>query len=147
MSCKIFETKLLSYLDGEVDSTLRAQIEAHLSSCHKCQEELYLLQRAYSIIDNEKQSIQTNPFLNSKVWEKLKQENEKLQIPIIPLRKFAFTTIAAAGLAIGLVIGSMISRTNYQMANSASETEWEQLADEYFPNETFSPYEQLPTNE
>lgn len=147
MSCKIFETKLLSYLDGEVDSTLRAKLETHLSSCRKCQEKLYLLQRVYSIIDNEKQNIQTNPFLNSKVWENLKQENEKLNIPIIPLRKFALTTIAAAGLAIGLVIGSMISTTNNQMASSSSETEWDQLADEYFPNETFSPYEQLPTNE
>jgi anti-sigma factor RsiW len=138
--------KLLSYLDGELDSATRTQLEDHLSSCHECRSSLSLLQRAYGIIDIDKKTLVTNPFLSARVWEKLQLENEVLRTPLFPLPKLAFTSIVAAGLALGIVLGSLVGNNN-NFSSTAPTTEWDQLADDYFPSETFSLYEQSTTNE
>ncbi|MBT4512659.1 MAG: DUF4349 domain-containing protein [Chloroflexi bacterium] len=40
MKCSEFDQLLVAYLDGEVLSVERAEIEAHLSICHRCRAEL-----------------------------------------------------------------------------------------------------------
>lgn len=40
MQCRKVQTRLSSYLDDELDSTLRRSIENHLNQCAKCSEEL-----------------------------------------------------------------------------------------------------------
>ena len=36
VSCEEVRRSLSSFIDGEVDSQLRAEIEAHLKMCHRC---------------------------------------------------------------------------------------------------------------
>ena len=43
MKCKDINKSLTAYLDEEVTSEERSQMEAHLASCEKCQEEMRLL--------------------------------------------------------------------------------------------------------
>ena len=39
-NCRKIQQELSAYLDGELTSSLRAEVEAHLLSCARCQQEL-----------------------------------------------------------------------------------------------------------
>ena len=43
-------SRLSAYLDGQLDSDLRVQVEAHLSQCGSCREELAALRRTGEVL-------------------------------------------------------------------------------------------------
>ncbi len=141
MSCKLSNINLLNYIDGDLDTEAQAKVKEHLENCLECQENFAHLKSIYGIIELEKQAINPNPFLSSRIWEIVNQQHA----PIIPLRRFTIATIAAAGLVIGIVIGSLFN-SNTNISTTSSQA-WEQLADDYFPGDSFSPYENLPENQ
>lgn len=143
MSCKLTNNNLLNYIDGNLDTPSQQKVKEHLESCLECHEKFVHLKSIYGLIEIEKQTVIPNPFLSSRIWEKVNQVN----VPIIPLRRFTIATIAAAGLAIGIVIGSLFNTTNKFSISSTSNQTWEQLADDYFPGDSFSPYENIPQNQ
>lgn len=143
MSCKLSNINLLNYIDGDLDTETQATVKEHLENCLDCQENLAHLKSIYGIIELEKQAINPNPFLSSRIWEKVNQQ----YVPIIPLRRYTIATIAAAGLTIGIVIGSLFNSTSSISVSTTSQQAWEQLADDYFPGDSFSPYENIPQNQ
>jgi anti-sigma factor RsiW len=143
MSCKLSNSNLLNYIDGDLDTANQQMVKEHLENCLECHEKLVQLKSMYGIIEIEKQALTPNPFLSSRIWEKVNQVN----VPIIPLRRFTIATIAAAGLTIGIVIGSLFYSTSNVNGTTYSEQAWQQLADDYFPGDSFSPYENIPQNQ
>ena len=145
MSCKNKNINLIGYLDGELTPEQKQKVESHLASCQDCQNLLYTLKQTYGIIEQEKEQYQANPYLANKIWNKLQDNSNRVAAPIIPLRRTAIASIAAAGIAFGIAIGSLLN-SSLTNVNDASSNEWTQLADEYFPSDVFSPYEDLLDN-
>jgi anti-sigma factor RsiW len=144
MKCKESNINLLSYLDGELDREKHDRLEQHLASCEQCQKALENVKHIYTGIEQEKEEYQPNPYLAAKVWDAL-HSKKSINVPIIPLRRTTIVTIAAAGIAFGIAIGSLFS-ASLSNADGNTQNQWSQLADEYFPSDVFSPYENLDDN-
>lgn len=147
MNCKEAHKNLLSFLDGELQGEKQLAMEQHLSSCKSCQEALEKLQGIYAGIDAEVKAFEPNPYLASKVWSRIHSKQESVNVPVIPLRRAYIITTAAAGIAFGIAIGTLFSASSTSDVNSTSEQNWTQLADDYFPSDIFSPYEEIIDND
>lgn len=147
MNCKEVNKNLLSFLDGDLKPERKRNIEQHLANCEKCSHALQNIKIVYSEINNEVGSLKANPFLAQKVWDKVQANQSSSNVPVIPLKRSSIITIAAAGIALGIAIGSLLNLTVSINSNASNEQNWTQLADDYFPSEVFSPYENLPVNE
>ena len=147
MNCKEVNKNLLSFLDGDLKPEKQSRIEQHLANCERCSLALQNIKNIYSEINDEVDSLKTNPFLAQKVWNKVQANQSSSNVPVIPLKRSSIITIAAAGIALGIAIGSLLNSTVSINSNATSEQNWTQLADDYFPSEVFSPYENLPVNE
>jgi anti-sigma factor RsiW len=147
MNCKEVNNNMLSFLEGNLNQEKESKMKMHLSGCSTCEKNLAKVKSIYQIIDEDKDSVEPNPFLATKVWEKVQSQKTSIEVPIIPLKRATIIYIAAAGIAFGIVIGSLLNTTLPHSENGGQEEYWTQLADDYFPNEVFSPYEQLDTND
>ncbi|NHB67256.1 anti-sigma factor family protein [Perlabentimonas gracilis] len=145
MKCKEANINLLSYLDGELNTEQQSRVEQHLASCEQCQVALENLKQIYIDIKGEKEQYQPNPYLATKVWNRLQTSNQSVKVPVIPMRRSAIATLAAAGIAFGIAIGTLFN-ASVADTNGNNQDQWTQLADEYFPSDVFSPYEILDDN-
>lgn len=50
MECDTYRSKMLEYLDGDLAGAAQAELEAHLSHCPGCREELHGLQDTVALI-------------------------------------------------------------------------------------------------
>ncbi len=142
MNCKTVNTNLSSFIEGNLPFEAKQEIAIHLNSCSQCKYKLQVLKSVLEEVEIEKNELNANPFLAQKIWSMA----EPMVAPIIPLRTKTIVTIAAAGLAIGLIIGSV---TNYFNTNSiqSSDQTWEQLAEDYFHSDNLSPYDNFTNNQ
>lgn len=146
MKCKEANINLLSYLDGELNTEQQGMVEQHLASCKQCQGALENLKQIYiDIIKGEKEQYQPNPYLATKVWDKIQTSNQTVKVPVIPMRRSTIATLAAAGLAFGIAIGTLFN-ASLADTNGNNHDQWTQLANEYFPSDVFSPYEIFDDN-
>ncbi|MDX9771136.1 MAG: zf-HC2 domain-containing protein [Tenuifilaceae bacterium] len=145
MKCKEANINLLSYLDGELNTEQQSRVEQHLASCEQCQVALENLKQIYIDIKGEKEQYQPNPYLATKVWNRLQTSNQSVKVPVIPMRRSAIAILAAAGIAFGIAIGTLFN-ASVADTNGNNQDQWTQLADEYFPSDVFSPYEILDDN-
>jgi predicted anti-sigma-YlaC factor YlaD len=146
MNCKEVNKNLLSFLDGELNEAKNRSIQLHISNCKNCQEAFHQIKSLYSTIDIEKEQFEINPYLAEKVWTRLHSTGSSINTPIIPLRRLTIVSIAAAGIFLGIAIGSLFNMAFTNQTTEATEQEWSQLADDYFPNEIYTPYEELDNN-
>lgn len=147
MNCKSINKNLLSYLDGEMDKVSEKNIRDHLQICNTCQIALEKLKEVYLSIDLEKKAVETNAFMAQKVWDKIHNSHNLVDAPIIPMRRLTLVTLVAAGLALGIAVGSLLNSSVHNNKSDVLEQSWTQLADDYFPTEFYSPYEELNSNE
>ena len=71
MKCEQVQSLLVSYLDGEVTPSERRLIQAHLSNCTVCQQELSLLSTARSRVRSMLQRRAAHAVLTSAAWNRL----------------------------------------------------------------------------
>ncbi|PKP38333.1 MAG: hypothetical protein CVT98_05185 [Bacteroidetes bacterium HGW-Bacteroidetes-15] len=147
MNCKEVNKNLLSFLDGDLVPATQNNIELHIANCESCQLALQKLKEVYSEIHEETNSVKPNPYLAQKVWDKVHSNEGNISVPVIPLKRSTIFTIAAAGIALGIAIGSLLNTTVSENSNTSNEQNWTQLADDYFPSEVFSPYDDLTNND
>jgi len=127
MNCKWVNRHLLAYLDGEGSPRERKLIQAHLSTCAKCQRELTAMvavqNRLRRGLAAEVEALSVSP----EAWEELKGSletaprttfweltREKLRVGVRktgllvfgePVWRKVLGTTIALGIAIGLVVG------------------------------------------
>ncbi len=142
MNCRTVNTNLSSFIEGNLPFEAQQEIAIHLNSCSQCKYKLLDLKRVLEEVEIEKNELNANPFLAQKIWSMA----EPMVAHIIPLRAKTIVTIAAAGLAIGLIIGSLTNNFNSNSIQSSDQT-WEQLAEDYFPSENLSPYDNISNNQ
>ncbi len=130
MNCKKTRTKLLDYLDGNLDSKSSITLEEHISNCEGCRGFLVELKLFHSLMQiEEKEEGLPNPFLTNRVIESVGHQ----QVTSDKKRHKALSQLAAAaaiviliasGILGGLEIGDLITsglstgQTNHQEISS-----------------------------
>lgn len=147
MECKEVNRSLLSYLDGDLNPSTHNDIEQHIANCEACLLMLQKIKGVYTEINQEVDSLTPNPYLAQKVWDKVHSNQPNVSAPVIPFKRSTIITLAAAGIALGIAIGSLLNASLSVNTNVSNEQSWTQLADDYFPSEVFSPYDDLNTND
>ena len=71
MNCEQVQMSLVAYLDGEVTPSERTLIQAHLSSCTVCQQELTLLSTARSRVRSMLQRRAVHALPSQEAWNRL----------------------------------------------------------------------------
>ena len=79
MKCEQVQALLNAYLDGEVTPSERALIQAHLSGCTVCQQELDLLSTARSQVRSALQRRASQAVPSQDAWSRLEARLPKLQ--------------------------------------------------------------------
>ena len=127
MNCKWIKRRLLAYLDGEVSPRERKLIQAHLSTCPKCQRELTAMAALQSRLRQGLAAEVGKLSVSREVWKKLDGKlertrpvtsrelvREKLRAAVTKASLFLFGqpawkkvvgVVLIFGVAIGLVMG------------------------------------------
>lgn len=146
MNCKNYQKQIYKYLDGELPPDAAMQFELHIKSCKACELTLANLQAVNKLIEDEKNEFKPNPFITSRVISKLSNEESFSAEPRYTLRYLTIATLAAAGIAIGIMIGSLFASKTTLLENSSSSLAVDQLADEFMPEGDNNPYNYVVTD-
>ena len=146
MKCNEVNKKILHLLDGTLNETERTIVESHLEECSECNKVAKRAKEIMLVIEQEKDELVNNPFLASKVWSRIHKESIIIESSTSAIRRIAYTSVAAAGILLGIVIGTAINSTFFSKSLIESELMWSQLTDDYFPYEVYSPYEENSNN-
>src|SRR6476646_10099272 len=84
MNCDQVRSLLIAYLDGEVTPSERVLIQAHLSGCTVCQQELNLLSTARSQVRSALQHRASQAVPSREAWSRLEARLPKVQVPSLP---------------------------------------------------------------
>jgi anti-sigma factor RsiW len=145
MKCKEVNSNFINAVEKSLGTEEQSAFEMHLISCKSCSKSYQRFRNVYQSINTEVEEFTPNPFLAQKVWEKATAITNTVKTPIVPFRRSAIVSIAAAGVAMGIVIGTLLSSSSQSTVNTKSEY-YLQLADDYFPSNLYSPYEELENN-
>ncbi len=141
MNCKDTNKLMLQFLDGELSAEKTSEIKEHLMVCSDCSNELNRVKQLYSLIDTEKNEFLHNPYLSSKVLNRIKDDKEQESILFKPMRYALIASLSAAAVFVGIIMGSFFSNVNSNIAQSDTDESIELLADEYFPTSSNNIYE------
>ncbi|AGB18021.1 DUF2275 domain-containing protein [Thermoanaerobacterium thermosaccharolyticum] len=97
------EGTLQSYLDGEIDESLKEQIKKHLDTCEKCSSRLNELKNLNSFLDK---ALKTSSIDLNEAWENLNKKINKEERGVFHMFKKYKKYIAAAA-AIAVIIASV----------------------------------------
>ena len=132
---------MLQFLDGELSAEKTSEIKEHLMVCSECSNELSRVEQLYSLIEEEKNEFLHNPYLSSKVLNRIKDDKEQESILLKPMRYALIASLSAAAVFVGIIMGSFFSNVNSNIVQSDSDESIELLADEYFPTSSNNIYE------
>lgn len=141
MNCKDTNKLMLQFLDGELSAEKTSEIKEHLMVCSECSNELSRVEQLYSLIEEEKNEFLHNPYLSSKVLNRIKDDKEQESILLKPMRYALIASLSAAAVFVGIIMGSFFSNVNSNIAQSYTDESIELLADEYFPTSSNNIYE------
>lgn len=139
MNCKNYNKQLYQYLDGELPKDMAMQFEQHIKDCKSCENALIKLQVLNKLISDEKNEFVADPFMSSRVISRL-SKSEPVAEQNFTLRYLTITSLAAAGIVIGIFIGSLFASNSTLFEDTTSTLAFEQLADEYMPEVDNNPY-------
>ena len=144
MSCKRFQKHIIAYLDGELHQELVSELNEHLKNCKSCNKAMANLSTAYGLIESEKSEFKADPFMSARVLAKINAKELHFSTIGVSLRYLTITSLAAAGIAFGILIGTLYS-TNSSIETSSTTQAWDQLANEYMPEVENNPYNLITT--
>ena len=138
MNCKEFHKQIISHLDGKLDQSLANELNQHFLVCKNCERDFRMLAAIYRTIDDEKAEFNPNSELSTKVL--LKVTKVKHYRNEITLKFTTITALAAAGIALGILIGSLYSNNSASETFDTTQNYEQQLADEYLSGVDNNPY-------
>lgn len=105
MNCKTVHKDLIFYLEGNVDETVKTDIENHLSTCKNCSDFALMLKETLNVIEREK-SIEAGSVFTEEVIARSAALTAK-QFSIFDALKYV---AAAAVIVLGVITGISIAR-------------------------------------
>jgi predicted anti-sigma-YlaC factor YlaD len=139
MNCKDFNRLMLPYIDGDIIGKMAEECELHLNDCSTCRDTFVRVQDIYGAIGSEKSQFTPSPFLAERVLALAREKHIRVQ-QTRSIRYLAVPTLAAASVAMGIVLGSMLSTISAFTVSPDDTDSIELLADEYLPNSGNNPY-------
>jgi predicted anti-sigma-YlaC factor YlaD len=112
MNCKLCQSELENYLEGNLPDGKRSLLEQHLDQCDTCSETLKLLRLADNVIDIERKS-ESNPFLATRIMSAIEELEQKQRKPVYyplfgkVLKPVLITATLAIALLLGIVAGNL----------------------------------------
>lgn len=112
MTCKLVQKKMIFHLNGELNSSENAEIKTHLQNCENCYNLYVELETTLNLIEKKK-TIESNPFLYTRIKQKLDDlESKKDRTAINPIyKKILQPVFLSFLLAIGLYSGVKLGNT------------------------------------
>jgi anti-sigma factor RsiW len=147
MSCKDYQKQIISYLDGELHQDLADMLNQHITECKSCSKTFATLKNVYATVESEKAEFKVDAFMSARVLAKIKNRETSYSTSRISLRYLTLVGLAAAGIAFGILIGTLYN-SNSSVQTTTSIQEGDQLAEEYMPEIENNPYDLIAnTNE
>lgn len=144
MNCKKTNTNFIDAIEKTLSNDEQEAFEQHIASCQTCSKSFQKVKEVYQSINAEVEEYAPNPLLAQKIWDRLSSK-QNAESTIIPFTSRAVGSLAAAGIALGIVIGTLLNTSSATV--SPNEEQWTQLAEDYFPSDMFSPYDELQHND
>ena len=146
MECRQTYRILHLYAEGLLGYEDAIGVKQHLDACIECKRRLDVLLRVYAHVEDEKSEYKPNQLLASSVWARANSKPKQYLGSLPPIRAIAITTLAAAGIALGVVLGTIFN--GYVERIQLAEQGWQSLTHEYFPDEKlFIPYDYIDTDD
>lgn len=114
MACSKMRRYLPAYHDGELDDLRRADVEKHLASCRKCQEELDRYAKGVQKIKSLVPPVPEPP-PSEQVWERISQRLLTQNLPAFR-RRTAVVSLGVAGAVLGIILLCFAARIWHQRA-------------------------------
>lgn len=103
MGCSKYQSLFTAYLDGVLSNKERHEIEAHLASCHNCQQ---ILDQLSLIVSKTKEleKKRTSPYFVPRVMKRIREEEARVTTVTNKVRlRLAFTF---ASITVVVIVGS-----------------------------------------
>jgi predicted anti-sigma-YlaC factor YlaD len=128
MKCKEVRKRLGDYASGDLKPEVYEMVSEHLKLCIKCSALLEELNSTMRLI-NKRERLEPNPFLYTRIKEKLhdSQENEiRVKIPVFRrvLQPVMLSLLLAGAIFTGIKLGDTIVSEQEQTNTYAEETEY-----------------------
>lgn len=139
MKCKEANKSFINVIEGNLSPKEQMVFHSHLDQCKECAIDFEQFKAIYQIPEQEIALYKPNPFMAQRVMRALADD----ETPITEKPRYSITvpfaiSMAAAGIVLGLTIGTLLN--SFTQSYSGGDT-YEQLAEEFFPSNLFSPYE------
>jgi hypothetical protein len=136
MKCEEVETKMIDYLDNNLDEGIRQEIEKHLETCERCLDELRDSQQVLNLISQNEMvkpddSLRINFYhmLHSQIKKSEERNVSSFRKPLTPWYNLSRYRIAA-GIAL-LICGTFLGIFIHgELTNSYASNELRQLHSE-----------------
>jgi anti-sigma factor RsiW len=101
---------LQAYFDGELEAVQADEVQLHCASCDRCRAELTELEKVGAMLASD-----PDPDLTRPIWNAVRPDRttEKVFRPALGL------AACAAGITIGLIVGTMGQSTTSEVADSS----------------------------
>ena len=118
MDCTFVRSNLFSYEEQQLSAKERIEFENHLHSCAECSRIVSAFQSVTSFIDKKK-SIETNPFIRTRILQWLESQMERAEEKPIPVFQRILRPISVSFmLLIAVIIGfSLVKQRHEGFAN------------------------------
>lgn len=141
MNCKEVENNLIFFIEGNLAENKLGDLKNHLNLCDNCSALYQKLKADLLLIENDK-ITEPNPFLYSRIAERLQQEESKKPAVIrLKTRQFYIQATAyAAGIVLAIFLGIGLgadfdSNSNIVIEDPEELTEYQMFADSYNLNQ------------
>jgi len=112
MDCKSVSQLLAAYLDGEVTAEERRQIEAHLTTCPQCREELMALTATRDGLRQALKKTAAGATPPAELWDRIKQRagiKNKVERPAPKRLSPALITVPLSIFLLAILVGGLFA--------------------------------------
>jgi predicted anti-sigma-YlaC factor YlaD len=138
MDCRLVKENMLDYAEGKASIDFSNSIIEHLHTCDSCKSYYRVVLDFLKVIDAEK-AVAVNPFLLTRIEEKIKADNETSSISIgsrILKTYYYYAAVIIIGLTIGVYTGTQLgSLLNKNENKTVITSETEQLKQDFYLND------------
>lgn len=114
MRCETAKSLIQRYVDGGLDGPQAIDLRNHLESCSECADEERLLREMSSILAvwDDIEPKRSFSELSAKIERGASQRSKWLQLPAIPLPRWASVVLAVSSVITGITFGVLTTDTS-----------------------------------
>ena len=124
MNCNKIQSLAIDFINNEVDSDIKQEVDKHLQSCTECQSYILFTKNVMGQINNEKIN-DSIPLFYEEIIEKLDNDKKKFSIP-----RYIKIATAAAAIFVAMLGGNYFGNySSITIDNGYAELVTEEVID------------------